>query len=143
MTLTTATNEPNDNDYDWDYDHQSNKTANNWTKVCITDKSIEQKWVTLAVLKSIKKIHSCYWPLTCEPLTCIWSRGCLYASASWSGWSPWCCGHCPITNWRCCIITETSNSCCSIQIGKRRILDMNNLAHWHESFNKRFSNMQL
>ena len=49
MTLTTAIYKPNDNDYDdWDYDHQSNKTTNNWTKVCITDKSIEQKWVTLA-----------------------------------------------------------------------------------------------
>ena len=46
MTLTTVTKEPNDND--WDYDHQSSKTTNNWTKVCITDKSIEQKWVTLA-----------------------------------------------------------------------------------------------
>ena len=123
----TVINEHNDND--WDH-HQSsnttNGTTNNRTKVYITDKRIQQKWVTLAAKAHLENtlmlLTTNLW--TTWKLTCSWGRGGLYSITSWSGWVLWGCDRCPITNWGCCTVTETSDCCISIQMGKRRILNM-------------------
>jgi len=122
-----------DSDNDWDHQYSKNTNgANNRTKGYITDKKIEQKLVTLAAKVYMRTTYK---------LTCSWGRGGLYTVTSWSGWVPCCCGLCPITSWRCCVITETINCCISIQMGKKGNTgyantikcSVFNLAHFHES----------